>query len=143
MTVTLWLCICSWHPNFLLTSKTKLQRTQNSCIRFCFGLKDRSHMEKNEFKKINWPPVSNRFDQCLAVTAYNFKNALCPKHMGDIYSLGIFPNIRTRRSTYSFVVTFYKKRICYKISSSISYLGYKIWNNVNQYIKASPYCKQF
>ena len=91
--------------------KTKLQTTQNSYIKYCLGLKDRSHIEKNEFEKINWLPVSNRVDQCLAVTEYNFKNALSPKYMGDIYSLRISPNIRTFRSTGSFFVPFYKKEI--------------------------------
>ena len=55
----------------------------------------KSHIRKNEFEKINWPTVSNRVEQCLAMTAYNFKNALSPKYMGDIYSLHISPNIRT------------------------------------------------
>ena len=54
----------------------KLQTTQNSCIKYCLDLKDRSHIRKNEFEKINWLPISNRADQCLAVTAYNFKNVL-------------------------------------------------------------------
>ena len=100
---------CSWYPNLSMSLKTKLQTTQKSCIRYCLGLKDMSHIGKNEFEKINWLPVSNRVDQCLAVTAYNFKNALSPEYMGDIYSLRIFPNIRTRRSTGSFIVSFYKK----------------------------------
>ena len=102
---------CSWYPNLSMSLKTKLQRTQNSCIRYCLGLKDRSYIGKIEFDKINWLPVSNRVDQCLAVTAYNFKNALSPKYMDDIYSLRISPNVRTRRSTDSIVVPFYKK-IC-------------------------------
>ena len=60
--------------------------------------------------------------------------------MGDIYSLRIAPNIRTRMSTDSFVAAFYKKEIARK---SISYLGSKIWNNVNQDIKASPSANSF
>ena len=48
------------------------------------------------------------------VTPYNFKNALSPKYMDDIYSLRISPNIRTRRSTDSFVVPFYQKEIARK-----------------------------
>ena len=87
---------CSWYPNLSISLKTMLQTTQNSCIRYCLRLKDRSHIEKNEFEKINWLSVSNRVDQCLAVTAYNFKNALSPQYMGDICSLRISPNIRTR-----------------------------------------------
>ena len=109
-----------------MSLKTKLQTTQNSCIRYCLWLKDKSYIGINEFEKINWLPVSNRVDQCLAVTAYNFKNALSPEYMVDIYSLRISPNIRTRRSTDGFVVPFYKKEIARK---SISYLGSKIWND--------------
>ena len=121
--------------------KTKLQTTQNSCIRYCLGLKDRRHIGKNEFEKINWIAVSNRVDQCLVVTAYNFKNSLSPKNVGSIYSLRISPNIRTRRSTDSFVVPFFiKKEIARK---SISYLGYEIWNDLNQDIKASSSANSF
>ena len=57
---------------------------------------------KNEFEKIDWLIVSNRVDQCLAVTAYNFKNALSSKCMSDIYSLRISPNITTSPSANSF-----------------------------------------
>ena len=120
--------------------KTKLQTTQNSCIRYCLGLLDRNCIGKNEFEKINWLPVSNRVDQCLAVTAYNFKNALSPKYMGDIYSLQISPNIRTRRSADSFVVPFYKKQIARK---SISYLGSTFWNDFKPRYKSISQCKQF
>ena len=123
-----------------MSLKTKLQTTQNSCIKYCLGLKDRSHIGKNEFKKINWLPVSNRVDQCLAVTAYNFKNALSPKYMDDIYSLLISTNIRTHRLTASSDVPFYTKEITRK---SIYYLGSKIWNDLNQDIKVSPWANSF
>ena len=137
--VTTFAC-CSWYPNLSMSLKTKSQTTQNSCIRYCLGLKDRSHMGKNEFERINWLPVSNRVDQCLVVTANNFKNDISPKYMGDIYSLRISPNIRVRRSTDTFVVPFYKKEITKK---SIFYLGSKIWNDLNQNIKASPSANSF
>ena len=117
----------SWFPNLSMSLKTKLQTPQNSFIRCCLGQKDRSHIGKSQFEKINWLPVSNRVGKCLAVTAYNFKNALSPKYMGDIYSLHISPNIRTGWWTDSFAVPFYKKEIARK---SISYWGTKIWNDI-------------
>ena len=80
-------------------------------------------------------PVSNRLDQCLDITAYNFKNALSPKYMDDIYSFPICPNIWTHRSTDSSFVPFYEKQSAKK---SISYLGSKIWNDLNQDIKTCP-----
>ena len=76
-------------------------------------------MGKTNSKKINGLTVSNRVKQGLPVTVYNFKNALSPKYMGDIYSLQVSPNIWTRRSTDSFLKPFYEKEIARK---SISYL---------------------
>ena len=60
--------------------------------------------------------------------------------MGDIYSLRISPNIKTRKSPDSFVGPFHEKEIARK---SISYLGSKIWNDFNQDIKASPNANSF
>ena len=59
--------------------------------------------------------------------------------MGDIYSLQIPPNIRTRGSTDSFIVPFCKKEIARKL---ISYLGSKIWNDSNQDIKLQTVFKR-
>ena len=94
---------CSWYPNLPKSLKVKLQTAQNSCKRYCLGLEDRTHIGKEEFEKINWLPVSNRVNQCLAVTAYNFRNSHSPKYMNDIYSLKTFPTVRTRRSIDSLV----------------------------------------
>ena len=69
------------------------------------------------------------------VTACTFKNALSPKCMGDNYSLRVSPNIKIQRSTDSFLLPFYKNEIARK---PIIYLGSKIWNDLNQDIKASP-----
>ena len=88
--------------------KIKLQSTQHSRIKYCLGLKDWSHIGKNEFEKKNWLPVPNEVDQCLAV----FKNALSPKYIDDMYSVPISRNIRTSRSTDSFVVPILDKRSC-------------------------------
>ena len=131
---------CSWFPNLSMSLKVKLQTAQNSCIRYCLGLNDRSHIGKAEFEKINWLPVSNRVNQCLAVTAYNFRNNNSPKYMNDIYSMKTFPAFNTRRSAESLVEPYYKKEISRK---SISYLGSRIWNNLNKDLKASPSTNSF
>ena len=131
---------CSWYPNLSMSLKTKLQTAQNSCIRYCLGLEDRTHIGKKEFEKINWLPVSNRVNQCLAVTAYNFKNNFSPKYMNDIFSLRAPTTFRTRKSFDSLIQPFFKKEISRK---SIAYLGSKIWNDLNQDIKTSPSTNSF
>ena len=60
--------------------------------------------------------------------------------MGDIYSLRISPNIRTRSSTDSFVIPFYENEIAGK---SVLCLGSKIWNDLNKDITASPSANSF
>ena len=60
--------------------------------------------------------------------------------MRDIYSLRISPKIGTRRSTDSFVAPFYEKEIARK---SICHLRSKIWNDLNQDIKASSSVNSF
>ena len=74
-------------------------------------MEKRSHIELNQFEKINRLPAKNRVDQCIAVTAYNFKNNLSPVYMSDIYTLNSSPVVKTRRSVDSFVEPVYMKEI--------------------------------
>ena len=76
---------CAWYPNLPMSLKNKLQTAHNTCIRFFLGMERRSHIGLNHFEKINWLPVKNRVDQCIAVTAYNFKNNLSPVYISYIY----------------------------------------------------------
>ena len=120
---------CGWYPNLLMLLKNKLQTAQNACVRFCLGMERRSHIGLNQFEKIIWLPVKNRVDQCIAVTAYNFKNNISLLYMPDIYTLNSSPVVKTRRSVDSFVEPIYVKEIS-------TYLGYKIWNGLDSNIKS-------
>ena len=71
----------AWYPNLTMSLKIKIQTAQNACIRFCLRMERKSHIGLNHFEKINWMPVKNRVDQCIAVIAYNFKNNLSPVYM--------------------------------------------------------------
>ena len=43
----------------------ELQTVQNKCIRYSPQLDNRSHIGMEDFEKINWLPVSKRFNQYL------------------------------------------------------------------------------
>ena len=98
---------CAWYPNLSISLKNKLQTAQNARIRFCLGIERRSQIGLNHFEKINWLPVKNRVDQCIAVTAYNFKNNLSPVYMSDIYTLNSSSVVKTRRSVDCFIEPIY------------------------------------
>ena len=45
---------------------------------FCLQLGSRSYIGIKEFEQINWLPVSERFNQCICLNAFNFFNENCP-----------------------------------------------------------------
>ena len=106
----------------------------------CKQLRRRSHTGLNHFEKTNLLPVKNRVDQCITVTAYNFKNNLSPVYMSDIYPLNSSPVVKTRRSVDSVIEPIYVKKISWK---SVSYLGPQIWNGLDKNIKTSTSMNSF
>ena len=77
---------CSaWYPNLKKKFKSKFQTVQNKSIRYCLQLDNRSHIGIKDFEKMNWLPVSERFNQYLSSNAFKFFNETCPLYFLDIY----------------------------------------------------------
>ena len=55
----------AWYPNICKKLKNKIQTTLNKCDRFCPNLDKMAHISLNEFKKLNWPAISDRINQCM------------------------------------------------------------------------------
>ena len=69
---------CSaWYPNLTQELKKKLQVMQNKCICFCLQLDKISTMSHKEFKDLKWPPVINRFEQCVISIVFKFSWIKC------------------------------------------------------------------
>ena len=58
-----------------------MQVAQNKCIRFCLNLGNRAHIGMKEFKKINWLPTKERFEQYACVDIFNFFAGAAPTYM--------------------------------------------------------------
>ena len=56
----------SWFPLLKKKLKLKLQKAQNQYIRFSLNLPPRSHIDPFLFRKINWLPVNDRGEYCIA-----------------------------------------------------------------------------
>ena len=55
---------CSaWYPNLNKKLKSKIQTSQNKCIRFCLQLDKMTHTSHKEFEILNWLRVTERFNQ--------------------------------------------------------------------------------
>ena len=120
----------SW---FLLLKKNlelELQKAQNKCIRFCLNLSPRSHIDPSHFRKINWLPVSDRVEYCIANTTFKYWNGIVPG-----YILKMFKPSLCRYSTRSQMALDILLRKTNTGQKSLSFLGPKIWPKIDPSIK--------
>ena len=57
----------TWLPNLTKALSNKVQSAQNKCIRFCLQLGNRAHLDKMEFKDMNWLPINEGVKQRICV----------------------------------------------------------------------------
>ena len=129
----------TWYPNLTKALSKKVQCAQNKCIRFCLRLGNRAHLDKKEFKDIDWLPITERVKQRVCVLAYNFFNKTSPSYMSDIFT----PNIvvkDTRNSQHSLKVPFRKTNIG---QNALSYSGPNSWNKIPINIKLTKTRNEF
>ena len=62
----------AWYPNLNKGLKKKVQTSQNKSVRFCLNMGNTDHVGIKEFKKINWLPTKERFEQCILTSIYIF-----------------------------------------------------------------------
>ena len=132
--------VSAWYPNLNKALKNKLQTAQNKCIRFCLLLGNRKHIGLSEFEKINWLNINDRFEQCLAVSAFKFFNNKCPLYMSEIFVPTNSDRASTRNSYKKLTQPFRKTM---QGQGSISYIGPSVWNKLPENIKRSDSMNSF
>ena len=83
--------LTAWYPNINKKYKNKLQLLQNNNIRFCLQLDKRQHIGTENFDKIIWLPIDQRFKQCLSTSVFKF--------FSEIYEQNIHNN-QTKQYCY-------------------------------------------
>ena len=78
-------------------STTQTSKTQNKCIRFCLNLPPISHIDPSQFRKINWLPVSDRVEYCIANSVFKYWNGIVKRYVYD----EMFKSLLCRYSTRS------------------------------------------
>ena len=111
----------AWYPNLNRKFSRKVQIAQNKCIRFCLSLENRAHIGIDEFRKINWLPTRERFEQCVCLEAFKFCNNLSPAYMSDIFVRSNTQH-NTRKSTHMLRVSAKNTNLAHQ---SLSYIGPK------------------
>ena len=119
---------CSaWYQNLTQKLQKKLQTSQNKCIRFCLKLGNRAHIGANEFEKINWLPVMERFNQSVCSIVFKYIHNLSPTYMLELFSPSGQSN-HTRNSTFKLEQPYRKTKLGQK---GLSYIGPSLWNSLD------------
>ena len=121
----------AWYANLNKKHKRKLQTCQNKCIRFCLGMGNRDHFGAAEFKKINWLPTRERFEQTLLTHIYKFFNNLAPVYYGEIYC----PMNQKQKTRSSFQKLILPSQNSKRGLRKLNYLGPRLWNSLPQRLK--------
>ena len=61
-------------------------------------MENRDHIGVDNFRKINWLPTKERFEQCLLVNIYKFFNKMAPDYYDEMY----YPAVRGQNTRFSF-----------------------------------------
>ena len=87
-------------------------------------LGNRAHIGVDEFKKINWLPTRERFEQCMCVNIFNFFAKTAPIYISEMYN-PVEQSRHTRRSLKQLKLPNQKTNRGLK---TLSYIGPKLWN---------------
>jgi len=129
----------AWYPNLRKNIIMKVQTSQNKCIRFCLNMGNRDHIGFAEFRKINWLPTRERFEQCVLVNIFKFFSNSAPKYFSEMYH----PDVQgyNTRSSYQKLKPPFRKTN--KGQNTLSYLGPKLWNKLPEEVKMSTNANNF
>ena len=106
---------------------------------FCLYLDNRAHLGLEEFRKINWLPTRERFEQCVTVGTYKFCQNISPAYISDVF-VKTNGHHNTRRSTEMLT---HPMKNTNQGQQGLSYLGPKFWNILPSKIKLSQSANDF
>ena len=99
--------------------------------KFSLNLPARFHIDLSHFRKINWLPVSDRAEYCIANTVFKYWNGIVPGYIHEMFK----PSL-CRYSTRSQMTPDIPLRKTNTGQKSISVLGPKIWSKIGPSIKS-------
>ena len=109
-------------------------------VLFTAWIGNRSHIGVDEFKKINWLSVADRFDQCVSANIFKFFRNTGPSYMAEIFNPISKCGIGTRNA---FLKLNQPSRKTKQGQNCLSYIGPSIWNKLPDNIKEAKSINNF
>lgn len=114
----------------------KLERLQNLCIRFIYGLRKYDHVSAYR-SKLNWLPIRKRRDAHILSSLYNFLfNSLSPPYMRERFQF-LVPRDQPCRTAKSLLLKF-PPHTSSRYGNSFTVHAARLWNSLPHDIRDSP-----
>ena len=121
------------YPNLTKKLKNSIQTTQNKSICFCLQLHKLNHVSQEEFKGLNWLPMTYRFKQCVSSVVFKYFNEQCPNYRNKVFDVLTDSNFQLRHIFQILKCPFRKTNGQY----ALSYIGPTFWNKTPHTLKHS------
>jgi len=113
---------------------------QNKCIRFSLFLGNRTHIGVDEFNKINWLPVNERFTQITSAYVFKFFNNKTPAYIKDVFE----PVRESGRNTRNSFLKLNQPSVKSNFGkNSLSFIGPQYWNSLTKEVKEGENVNSF
>lgn len=132
-------CDTVYWPAILNKDKESLQKVQNSCIRFTYGLRKFDHISA-KFRESNWLNLEERFQLHLACLVYKINSSKVPKYLYDKLFKGSDIHNRETRHNDLYTVPRHNSAV---FQRSFSYTAVVLYNKIPPCIKSSQSFKSF
>ena len=130
----------AWFPNLSKKLRIRLQATQNKCIRFCLQLDKMSRICVNEFLKLNWLNVHDRYLQFIVSDIFKFCNNQCPDYFNEIFCPVDDNGIAMHCYNKKFKLPFHKTKLGMQ---SLLLVGPSTWHKLPNNLKTATSVNSF
>ena len=127
-------CIIMYFPCLDKTTQYRLQKIQNSCCRFVFGLRKYDRVSA-KIKELGWLTIENAFKYHLAVFVHRLLYTSSPPYLREKLSFRHNVHQLETRYNYKLSVPRFHSTI---FTRSFTYCATKLYNSLNDDLKNIP-----
>ena len=120
--------------------KSKIQITQNKCIRYCLKLDKMTHISKNKFETLKRLHVKDRFNQSINSIVFKCFTKQCPSYLNEVFELAC-PNHLKAKNGYLKLICLFRKTNSEQ--NALSFIGPSIWNKSPMVLKKTKSINTF
>ena len=112
--------------------KIKFKLLRVNLFDFCLNLDKMAHMSQNEFEKLNWLPISDRINQYVLSTTFEFFNGIGANYLNEVFQWAA-ESKRNLRNEYRKLRHPFRETTAGQ--NSLSFLGPSKWNKLPESTK--------